>query len=400
VLFHDLQASASALGAAVDAARDIAAQGDSRLALSRLLSHAVRAAGADEGSMLDVDGDTVTVRWSTGGALLGQRFPVADVTVEAVQTGTVRELTAADYLAAFPQTEGTIAQYGRFLVVPLTVAGASLGVLALGRRENRPFAATEITGVRQVASLAAMLLRNAILLDEAKEANRARVEFVNMAVHELRAPLGVVQGYLAMLDEGDVEISASAARLVKTMRSKAAEMSTAVDEMLSMARLESQSLPVSIVEVDVGRLLDEAAQRGQGRAALRGGSVTVEPGGSVAVGADVSWAGRVLDNLVNNAVAYSDEPPQVVLSAQADATVVQVRVRDNGRGIPPELHERVFERFFRVEPTGSGTGLGLYISRGLAQAMGGSLVLESSTPGRGSSFLLTLPRAERGEPTA
>ncbi len=392
ILYHDLQGTATALASAVDAARDIAAQEESQDALRRLLSHAVRAAGADEGSMLRLDGEQVVLQLSTAGVPPGARFPMARTTLEAITNGEVRELTAADYAGSFPSAAPAVAAYSRFLIVPLAVAGSALGVLALGRRADVPFEANEMRGVQQVASLAALLLRNAFLLDEAKEANHARVEFVNMAVHELRAPLTVIQGYLSMLADGDVSGTA-ALPLVATMRAKAAEMGAAIDEMLSMARLEAHSLPVSIVDVEVDRLLADAADRGQGRAALRGGSVELGEIDHVAVAADVLLAGRILDNLVNNAVAYSDRPPAVVLSAQADGSEVQVRVSDNGRGIPEELSERIFERFFRADPTGVGTGLGLYLSRGLAEAMGGSLVLESSRVGHGSVFRLTLPRA-------
>jgi len=284
--------------------------------------------------------------------------------------------------------------YERFLIVPLIVAGATLGVLALGRRADLPFGDVERRGVEQVASLAALLLRNAYLLDEAKEANRARVEFVNMAVHELRAPLTVIQGYLSMLADGDVS-GAAALPLVTTMRAKAGEMANAIDEMLSMARLEAHSIPVSIVEVSVAELLRDAAARGHGRAALRGGTVEVGEVDDVEVGTDPLLAGRILDNLVNNAVAYCNGPPRVVLSATAEQGSVALRVADNGRGVPDALGERIFERFFRVDAAGSGTGLGLYLSRGLADAMGGSLRLEASAAGLGSVFLLTLPRSER-----
>jgi signal transduction histidine kinase len=395
LLFHELQSSARALEAAVDAARDIAAQVDTESALRLLLSHAVRAAGADQGSMLELDGAETVVRVSTSGRVpRGARFPLATATTDAISSGAPRELAAADYLASQPQTGDTVGVYARFLVVPLIVGGTTLGVLALGRHADQPFSGTEMDGVQQVASLAGMLLRNAFLLDEAKQANQARVEFVDMAVHELRSPLTVILGYLSMLADGDIDAAAMPS-LFATMRAKAEQMSEAVDEMLSLARLEARSLPLRIDEVDVATLLADAAARAEGRASLRHGSVRVGQADAVRVAADVLLAGRILDNLVNNALAYSDAPPQVVLSARSaeGAHAVEIRVADNGRGIAPDLVERVFERFFRADPSSGGTGLGLYLSRGLAEAMGGSLVLESSALGAGSVFLLTLPRA-------
>lgn len=393
ILFHEQQSAAAALGAAVDAARDIAAQTESQDALGHVVRHAVDAASADEGSMLRVDGDEVVLQLSTGDIPAGTRFPIAQATQEAIAGGVVRQLPASDYLERFPATAEVVGGFARFLIVPLAVAGRALGVLALGRRDDIAFTAAEIDGVQQVASLAALLLRNAFLLDEAKDANRARVEFVNMAVHELRAPLTVIQGYLSMLADGDVS-GERALPLVATMRSKAVEMAEAIDEMLSMARLEAGSLPVSVANVPVDRLLQDAAERGHGRAELRGGSVEVAATSDAVVVADLVLAVRILDNLVNNALAYCDLPPQVRLSAEVRGMTVHLRVADNGRGIPPELSERVFERFFRADRMGVGTGLGLYLCRGLAEVMGGSLVLESSAVGEGSVFRLDLPRAQ------
>jgi signal transduction histidine kinase len=323
----------------------------------------------------------------------GTRFPLAPVTAEALALGEVRQLTAADYVRQFPEARDSLAAYGRFLVVPMRVGGAPSGVVALGRRDDIPFEETEIRGVEHIASLAALLLRNAFLLDETKAANRARIEFVNMAVHELRAPLTVVQGYLSMLAAGDVSPDA-AARVIATMAEKTAEMAGAVDEMLSMARLEGHTLPLSVVEVDVAALLAAAAARGASRAALRSGGIGVENLPDAAALADPAWANRVLDNLVNNALLYCDVAPRVVLSAEVDGADVHLRVRDNGRGIAEALRERVFERFFRVDTGSAGTGLGLYLSRGLAREMGGELVLEESRPGAGSVFRFTLPRVQ------
>lgn len=392
VLYHDLQTTAGALVAAVAAAQDIASQSESSDAMSRLLSHAVAAAGADEGSMLRLDGDEAVVQRSTASVPPGTRLPLAPSTAEAVATGEPHQLSRDDYLASFPHTAGTVGGYGRFLVVPMRVAGTASGVLALGRRSDTPFAETEMRAVQQIASLAALLLRNAFLLDETREANRARVEFVNMAVHELRAPLTVVQGYLSMLAAGDVPADA-AQRVLATMAEKTQEMAGAVDEMLSMARLEARSLPVALAEVPVDELLDGAAARAASRASLRGGTVTVAGIRGLAANADPTWAARILDNLVNNALLYCDGPPQVELEADADGAEVHLRVRDNGRGVAEALHERVFERFFRADTSAVGSGLGLYLSRGLAGEMGGTLVLEESRPGRGSVFRLSLPRA-------
>jgi signal transduction histidine kinase len=113
------------------------------------------------------------------------------------------------------------------------------------------------------------------------------------------------------------------------------------------------------------------------------------------VEADAEELGRILDNLINNALTYNLRSPQLSIVVSSERDRAFVRVADNGAGIPEDEHERVFERFHRTnEPAFRnvpGTGLGLYISRQLAEGHGGSLVIESSSPGDGTVFALALP---------
>jgi signal transduction histidine kinase len=113
--------------------------------------------------------------------------------------------------------------------------------------------------------------------------------------------------------------------------------------------------------------------------------------------ADPALVGKILDNLINNALTYSASPPTVRLQARRDAAQVSVSVADDGIGISRQDQVRIFRRFVRGTDRFAlekpGTGLGLYLSRGLAEQMGGSLQLDSSQPGKGSRFVLRLPRA-------
>jgi len=114
----------------------------------------------------------------------------------------------------------------------------------------------------------------------------------------------------------------------------------------------------------------------------------------VLVKADREQLGRIVDNLINNALTYTTGPPWVRITV-TDSEEPRLTVEDRGIGIASEHRERVFERFFRVDDPSvgpqPGTGLGLYISRELAQRHSGSLVLDRSEPGRGSTFILRLP---------
>jgi signal transduction histidine kinase len=178
---------------------------------------------------------------------------------------------------------------------------------------------------------------------------------------------------------------------------KAAELGALIEDLLLASRLETGALPIERALVDLRDVVESALVRAQPRARLLGGRLERRfATGPVIVDADPTHLGRVLDNLLNNALTYSEREPvvQVDVAALPQPTV---SVLDNGRGIAPEHRDRIFERFFRLdEHSGeTGTGLGLYISRELVGRAGGSLLLEWSEVGRGSRFTIRLPPARQ-----
>jgi signal transduction histidine kinase len=141
----------------------------------------------------------------------------------------------------------------------------------------------------------------------------------------------------------------------------------------------------------------EAIRRAEPRTTLLQAQIAARiPKHPVLVEVDPDHIGRILDALINNALIYTTGSPRVTVTV-SDGAQPQVAVEDRGAGVPPELRERIFERFFRIDHRAAnaqpGTGLGLYISQVLAEKNGGSLVLERSEPGKGSRFVLRLPVA-------
>ena len=185
------------------------------------------------------------------------------------------------------------------------------------------------------------------------------------------------------------------------LATKAAELGRLVDDLLLTSRLESGGLPARADLLDLRLLTEAAAQRARPRLDLVGGQLEIAlPADPVWVSADPEQLTRILDNLVNNAITYRRiaQPAWVRIEALVDGQMALVAVEDRGRGVPPEMQERIFERFVRAEETSdrtSGTGLGLYISRQLAERHGGRVELERSSPGEGSRFVLKLPLASR-----
>jgi two-component system OmpR family sensor kinase len=153
--------------------------------------------------------------------------------------------------------------------------------------------------------------------------------------------------------------------------------------------------------LDLRAVAQDACERGQPRATLLGGAIaTTLPDDRVLVQGDGKQLGRILDNLINNGLSYTTRPPRITISVSSEAGRALVRVADNGAGIPAGDRARVFERFQRTnDPAFSevaGTGLGLFISRQLAEGHGGSLAIERSTPEDGTVFALSLPARPAG----
>lgn len=233
----------------------------------------------------------------------------------------------------------------------------------------------------------------------ARAATEAKTQFLHMAAHELRTPISVVTGYLAMLADGSLGSAPDRwQHPLEVLAGKAKELNTIVTDLLEASRIEANALPVNTRLVDLRTVIEGAANRAKARASLMQGEIKIRlPRRPVTIEADPELVGRVLDNLLNNGLTYNANKPRVKVDVCTEGENAVVRVSDNGAGIPEDERERIFERFHRTNDpafqTAAGTGLGLFIARELAQRHGGSLAVESSRLGEGSVFALTLPLA-------
>ena len=232
---------------------------------------------------------------------------------------------------------------------------------------------------------------------KARLSSEAKGEFLHVAAHELRGPLTVFAGYLSLLASGDLgDPPAKWRGPLDILTAKTREMNGIMDELLEVSRLDGDVMARGHQPVDLGVIAAAAAERARPRAALAGGEVACdEPSQPVMVMGDINQLGHVIDNLVNNGLAYSSGPPQISIRTSAEGRHAVVRVSDTGVGIGEEMKSAIFEPFRRGEQDGiediPGSGLGLYICRELAVAHGGELALEKSVLGQGSTFSLTLP---------
>jgi two-component system sensor histidine kinase SenX3 len=223
-----------------------------------------------------------------------------------------------------------------------------------------------------------------------------RRDFLTNAGHELKTPLGA----LSVLAEtiGDADDPGTRRRLAERLRSEAARMARLVDDIVTLAAIESLETP--FVPVRIGEVVDEAVERTAVLSAERGVSIEVEDGDDAVVEGNAEQLTSAVANLLSNALKYSPpgEGAVVGVSVRVHEAEVSIRVEDHGIGIPSDHVDRIFERFYRVQAardrSSGGTGLGLSIVRNVAETHGGSVSVESA-PAAGSTFTLRLPVTRR-----
>ncbi|MFG2105968.1 sensor histidine kinase [Micromonospora chersina] len=226
-----------------------------------------------------------------------------------------------------------------------------------------------------------------------RAASESKSRFLANVSHELRAPVTAIIGLSRLLaDSASDPLTAEQARQVGLIRSSAADLLGLVNELLDLAKAESGRLEPNWAEVDLRGLFGQL--RGTLRALATRPEVELvveEPPTPATVRSDEVLLAQVLRNLLHNGLKFT-ERGEVRLRAERRGDVWSLSVTDTGAGIPPELHERIFEEFYQVPGTTrvGGTGLGLPYARRLVTLLGGTLEL-TSEPGRGSTFTVVLP---------
>jgi signal transduction histidine kinase len=402
--YNELSATRDRLQAAIDVAADLSASLDPSEVIRRVLVRAVEAGRADRGVLLRIEGEDTVVEdffdLAGGADAVGYRHPVAlqPLMREAVTTrlptiGGTYDVSKIDVHLA-----PSLGAVRHTATIPLVLDGVVTAAMVLSRRDDHPFLANDLAMFQLIGNQAVLALRNARLFAQAQAVTRAQSDFLNMAAHELRTPLSVIAGYVSMMEDGTLgEPPRHWLAPLETLRSKSAELDTLISELLVASRLEAGTMPFQDGVIELRDAAFAAIERIQPRASLLRARLDHRfPNEPVLAVGDAEQLGRILDNLLNNALSYSAERPRVGVTVHGGRDT-RIEVRDSGHGVPPEERERIFERFYRIDDPNvrhvPGTGLGLYISRQLAVRMGGSLTLDRTVVSRGSTFTLRLPPA-------
>ena len=229
--------------------------------------------------------------------------------------------------------------------------------------------------------------------DELRELDELKTRFLATVSHELRSPLTSIVSYADLIrDEGG--LPPTAARFLDVIARNAERITKLVGDLLLLSRIEAGTIPLDLTPVSVAEVVAEAIQATAPAAAQKGVALDGSAPAGPPVLADRARLVQVIDNLIANAVKFTDEGGQVQVSAAADGQEWRINVTDSGIGIPPDELGRLFDRFFRASNATSagrpGSGLGLSIVKEVAELHGGHVEV-TSTLGAGTTIHLVLP---------
>jgi signal transduction histidine kinase/HAMP domain-containing protein len=267
-------------------------------------------------------------------------------------------------------------------------------------RDRQAFSEPDHRLLHTIADYIAIAIERAQLARQAEdahalhEADRLRSEFISSVSHELRTPLTLIKGYSTSLLRQNVHWDEETQReFLQIVDEKTDQLRDLIDKLLQSAKLEAGALKLEKEPV----LLPRVARRVADDMVTEGNNHQVLfrfPESFPVVEADAQCMEQVLRNLVENAVKYSPEGGEIVVSGEVEKDHVVVSVSDEGVGVPPESRDKIFERFYRVESPSTrgtrGSGLGLSITKGHVEAHGGKVWVDSNG-GRGSRFSFSLP---------
>jgi signal transduction histidine kinase len=300
-------------------------------------------------------------------------------------------------------------QIRSLLVVPLIIRDSIIGTLSIDDTQPNAFD-EEIRLLTIAAAQAAVAIENAQLyeslqasykeleraFDELRQLDQMKSELIQNISHELRTPLTFIKGYVELLQDGEMGVLNEAQETaMEIVANKTEVLSRLVDDIISMLRVGKEQIRTSLVSLaDIGHISVQAARASAVEAGL---TLNDEiPDGLPPVLGDKRRLGQVFDNLLQNAIKFSQPGGAITVRMREEGLHVRTEVEDTGIGIPRDQLPRIFDRFYQVDGTTTrrfgGTGLGLAIVKQIVEAHGGKVGVESEVD-KGSQFYFTVPQA-------
>ncbi len=284
------------------------------------------------------------------------------------------------------------------LLVIMITAYASLETAVAAAKRGaydflaKPFTPDELRGMVRKAAGRIMLQRQARKL--AEEKRRVRFEFIRVLAHELKSPLGAIEGYLNICVSPDIKVTEAKLReMVDRSRERLVGMRQLINDLLDLTRIESGEKKRELAAVDLAAVAREAVENVLPQAGARGISVNLECPAPLEIRADRGELAIIVNNLVSNAVKYNRDGGRVDARIRRLPAGVEIAVSDTGVGMSPEETGRLFKEFSRIRNARTagipGSGLGLSILKKLVELYGGEVTVKSA-PNEGSIFTALL----------
>ena len=301
-------------------------------------------------------------------------------------------------------------QIRSLLVVPLLVRGEVIGTLSIDDTEPHSFD-QESRLMTIAAAQAAVAIENAQLyeslqssydelehaFDELRHLDKSKSELIQNISHELRTPLTFIRGYVELLQDGELgALQEEQKKAVDIVAAKSEVLSTLIDDIISMLKAGRERIRTG--PVSISKIGHFAVQGARASAEEVGLSLVQEiPEGLPLVQGEMRRLGQILDNLIQNAIKFTEPGGTITVRMLEEEEQIRVEVEDNGIGIAPDEVDRIFDRFYQVNGTTTrhfaGAGLGLAIVRQIVEAHGGQVGVQSKE-GEGSLFYFTIPKAK------
>lgn len=414
-LYQDAHRRAGELAALLEIDRHISSTLELPVVLERIATHARELLKSDDSEvyMLEPDGQTLRAIVAMGryaDAIKAHPLMLGQGIVGYVAHSRVAELV--NYSERDPRSvriPDTPEEHEALMCAPLISKGQMLGVMAVVRSGDRPlFQQSDLDFLKGLSGQAAIAIENARMyaterqrtielaraLEQQRELDRMKNEFIQNISHELRTPLAIVRGYAELLDSGELgELPRNQRESVNVMARRSRMLSKMLDDLLAILAAETHKMamePVDLAQLLETMLVDFQAVAKQSDIALTADIAAELP----PVAGDQVHLRRVFDNLLGNALKFTPAGGTVTVRLlPVDANLV-LEVADTGIGIPADKLGRIFDRFYQVDGSTtrrySGVGLGLALVKEIVESHGGQVMVESQ-PGKGSMFRVTLP---------
>jgi signal transduction histidine kinase len=381
--------------------------------LKLIITEAANLTDAEAASILLLDPATRELRFKATSGAMVPALADTPVPLDSSIAGAILTSNApliVDDVTQDHRWNPQVAQLTKFatrsiLGVPMHDRATPVGVLEALNKRNRNFTQGDVAILAIVADLAGVAVEKARLIDELRRANqklsdldRLKSNFIALASHELRTPLAIILGYVSLLrDAADPALTAQ----LTSVLDAAVRLRGLIQDMLNLqyvdaGKLKAEPAPIDLAGV-VRRLVAERGEMAAVKQQTFRADLAARPCGVLA---DQRMLDVIVANLLNNALKFTPKGGRIEVRLQDRGTEVWLSVADSGVGIPADQFERIFDRFYQVEPHlrrhHEGMGVGLAIAKDLVELNHGRIWVRSEV-GKGSEFFVALPSAAWGQ---